>query len=339
MKHDNFSNETKNLLVCLAVLVFLGTASGCALKNTQASDAANESADEAKYKPVEYKNASIEGPSLIVLPGAIKSSNTTFNEQISPNNIADFAEFELERANFKVLERSDLGNLLEEIRLAANLGDSKALAKHKRGRLKTTKWFVRFDILKAEPVADAQQSFDGNAIGSIISAATGNNVWQASLSSVKSGETAKIWLIGLRYKIIDANTTEQVASGYFEEKMEMSGTSSSILGFSHTIGKQVGLDTMTQRLVQLAVADLDDKKGVPKPKKIKLKRNEVKHYQAVLNQLGLEVGVADGLFGKKTSTAISEYQRINNLTVTGYFDQPTLDRLNAPMEEKTTSNE
>jgi len=30
-----------------------------------------------------------------------------------------------------------------------------------------------------------------------------------------------VWLIGMRYKIMDANTTEQVAQGYKELKMEV----------------------------------------------------------------------------------------------------------------------
>ena len=38
----------------------------------------------------------------------------------------------------------------------------------KKGKLKTTKWVVKFDVLKAENVAQAQSGFDGRALGSII---------------------------------------------------------------------------------------------------------------------------------------------------------------------------
>src|SRR6476469_10787259 len=87
------------------------------------SQRANESADQALYKPVEYMNASKRGPALIVIPGEIKSSNATFLQKFTPNNIADFGEVELSAANFQVLERSNLGPVLNEFALAYNLGD------------------------------------------------------------------------------------------------------------------------------------------------------------------------------------------------------------------------
>src|SRR4249920_2824554 len=59
------------------------------------SQKANEAADRAVYKPVEYSNASKAGPPLIVIPGEIKSNNATFVQKFGSNNIADFAEVEL----------------------------------------------------------------------------------------------------------------------------------------------------------------------------------------------------------------------------------------------------
>ena len=75
------------------------------------------------YKPVEYSNKDKKGPALIVIPGEIKSSNATFTQKFSANNIADFGELELSSANFQVLERSNLGPILNEFTLAYNLGD------------------------------------------------------------------------------------------------------------------------------------------------------------------------------------------------------------------------
>ena len=42
---------------------------------SETSQRANESADQALYKPVEYMNRNRKGPALIVIPGEIKSSN------------------------------------------------------------------------------------------------------------------------------------------------------------------------------------------------------------------------------------------------------------------------
>ena len=77
--------------------------------------------------------------------------------------------------------------------------------------------------------------------------------------SVQTADSTGVWLIGMRYKIMDANTTEQVATGYTEEKMEVGAKSSSVMGFSS--GQQGGLtlDGMVQRLVQKLVWEIDAK--------------------------------------------------------------------------------
>src|SRR5580765_3075288 len=130
------------------------------------SQKANASADQAIYKPVTYTNANRKGPHLIVLPGEIKSNNATFLQKFTPKNIADFGEVEMSAANFQVLERSNLGPLLNEFTLAYNLGDPQAARKVLgMGKLKTTKYVVKFDILKAEQIAQAQQGFDGRTLG------------------------------------------------------------------------------------------------------------------------------------------------------------------------------
>ena len=90
--------------------------------------------------------------------------------------------------------------------------------------------------------------------GSRGSAAAGGVV-----GSVQSGESTGVWLIGMRYKIMDANTTEQVAQGYKELKMEVGAQATSVMGISQGSKGGVGLDTMVQRLVQTAVWDIDSK--------------------------------------------------------------------------------
>lgn len=225
-----------------------------------ASDEANKMADKALYKPIEYINASRQGPVLVVIPGEIKSNNADFMQKFGPNNIADFAELELGRANFRVLERSDMGPLLKEFQLAYSMGDPNEAAKLlKKGKFKTTKWIVKFDILKAEPVAQAGKSFDGAAIGNIAGSLMGMPVAGMVGSSVKSNDQAKVWIVGLRYKIINAVTTEQKASGYVEDKMEIGAKGSSVLGVSENASGGLTLDSMVQRLVQTCVAEMDSR--------------------------------------------------------------------------------
>jgi hypothetical protein len=226
------------------------------------SQRANEMADKAMYKPIEYQNAAIRGPNLVVIPGEIKSNNATFTQKFSPNNIADFAELELGRANFGVLERADLGPLLQEFQLAYTMGDPNAARKLlQKGKLKTTKWVVKFDILKAEQVAQAQKGFDGRAAGQLINILGGYRQGAQAAStivgSVKTDEATGVWIIGMRYKILDANTTEQVATGYTELKMEVGAKSSSVLGYSEGAQGGLTLDGMVQRLVQQLVAEID----------------------------------------------------------------------------------
>jgi curli biogenesis system outer membrane secretion channel CsgG len=215
-------------------------------------------------------NAGKPGPALVVIPGEIKSNNASFTSKITPNNIADFAEVELSSANFQVLERSNLGPLLREFELAYNLGDPQQARKFLgMGKLKTTKYVVKFDILKAEQIASAQQGFDGRAIGDMAALAGAfSRSWGGAqagavagrgIGSVQSNEATTVWLVGMRYKIINAETTEQVATGYTEEKMEIGATRQAVLGVSQSQQGGVGLDTMVQRLVQKSVWEIDSK--------------------------------------------------------------------------------
>ena len=227
------------------------------------STRANQMADKAMYKEVEYKNANKKGPVVIVIPGEIKSNNATFTQKFGPNNIADFGELELGKANFSVLERSDLGPLAREFQIAYSMGDARSARKVlQKGKWKTTKWVVKFDILKAEHVAEAQKSFDGQTIGRLANIAVGGRGGAAAETvggSVRTGEATGVWVIGMRFKVLDANTTEQRATGYSEEKMEIGAAATSVLGFSEGAKGGVTLDTMVQRLIQKLVWEIDAK--------------------------------------------------------------------------------
>jgi hypothetical protein len=251
--------------ICAISLALLST--GCVPSSTgaggSASMRANEEADKSMYQPVTYANAKKKGPTLIVLPGNIKSSSATFNQKVTPNNIADFAEIELSNANFKVLERTNLGPLLKEVELGVNMGDPTALKRFKKGKFKTTKWFVKLDVLKAQETASAGSGMDGNALGSIFGAVVGGvtgTVGNITASSAHTNEEAAVWIVGMRYKIIDASTSEQVTTGYVEKKMETGQKAQGLLGMSGHAEQLVTLDTVVQRLVQEIVVKIDAQK-------------------------------------------------------------------------------
>ncbi len=129
-------------------------------------------------------------------------------------------------------------------------------------RTLTSKYVVKFDILKAEQVAAAKEGVSGRAIGNIIGILGGSRGSYAAgeaVGSVETGAATGVWIIGMRYKIIDANTTEQLAQGYTEEKMEVGAKGSSILGVSSNQEGGITLDGMVQRLVQKSVWEIDAK--------------------------------------------------------------------------------
>ena len=53
----------------------------------------------------------------------------------------------------------------------------------------------------------------------------------------------------------------------------------------------------------------------------------VKNAQTRLSVLGYDPGPADGLFGKRVSTAITKFQQDEGLPVTGQLDAATVNKL------------
>jgi hypothetical protein len=246
--------------------LILAAAAATAVAGTQSS-----SSSAAALTPIEYVNKATPGPQVIVIPGEIKAANLVFSDHFRGDNIADFAEIELGKANFKVLERSDLGPVLQEFQTAYNLGDPQAAHKIlQKGRLKTTKYILRFDILKVEQVAAKKSSINGatatRVIGSFLpgaglfgggsAAAAGAGAVASSVETSNSGGT---WTIGMRYKVIDANTTEQVAADYIEDKVEIGSRSTSVAGISTSSAQGITLDSVVQHLIQECVYDIDSK--------------------------------------------------------------------------------
>jgi peptidoglycan DL-endopeptidase CwlO len=58
-----------------------------------------------------------------------------------------------------------------------------------------------------------------------------------------------------------------------------------------------------------------------------MSRRRVEEIQTALNKDGAQLAI-DGIYGPKTRTAIEDFQKKNNLKVTGHADHATLHKLN-----------
>jgi hypothetical protein len=272
-------------IVSLAILV-----SACATNSVKLSD----------LKAIEYLNAKKPGGTIIVLPGEIKTSNNEFSSKYTAENIADFGEIELARANFDVLERKTRTAALSGLRSAIETGDAEYV-KNNPANFTEARWIVKFDVLKAEPVSETRNSFSGETAGKIIgfllegagavvpymsalsnsskavaSASTsmgkyytglvsnvaggvGKNVAETAGASIHSSSASSVWIVGIRYKVLDPTTTKQVATGYVEQKMEIQevGASGPVSDSSTTY--HAGVDSIIQRIVQMHVKEIDGK--------------------------------------------------------------------------------
>jgi hypothetical protein len=71
---------------------------------------------------------------------------------------------------------------------------------------------------------------------------------------------------------------------------------------------------------------------------VKLDKQEITQLQQTLDQKGFKVGKADGIWGHKTSGALKEFQKQNNLPATGKADQQTLADLGINMQNNSNAS-
>lgn len=266
--------DVTGLLLILTLAIPLGAGaqprfeSAAPVSGSSESRAANASVDRAAYPRVNYSNASKLGAALVVLPGEVRITDPILSQLVLSSSIADWAELELAQANFRVLERAALDGVLMEVETAARLGDRAAIQSMVRsGQLKGTRWIAKFDLLKAEPVATASRGVDGGAAADVIGilgqwsnslrGQRAAQVGQVAAGSVQADRAAQVWLVGMRFRVIDAETAEQVGQGYVEERMESGAQGTTVMGVSGSSQGGVGFDTMVQRLVQRAVWEID----------------------------------------------------------------------------------
>ena len=139
---------------------------------SETSQKANAAADQTVYQPVEYVEREQEGAGAGRHPRRDQEQQRDASCRSSPPTTSPTSARSSSPApTSRCWSARNLGPLLREFELAYNLGDPDAARKFLgMGKLKTTKYVVKFDILKTEQVASAQQGFDGRTLGQMAGA-------------------------------------------------------------------------------------------------------------------------------------------------------------------------
>lgn len=255
----------RRLATCLLALA-LAVSGGC----VTASKKANEIAQQNIYQSVEYANAGQAGPTVMVIPGVITTPSYEYLVRVSPSALRDFAESEMGKSNFKVLDRTDQPAMFQEIAVAANLGDSSVLAKFKKYKMAPPRWLVRFDVIEVVPRSTGFKQLDkqmagmaGALMGGMLLGDLGAKAGSAAFASISSAEEHREWTLTLRYSVLDGSTGARIHEGQFSDKAQISKELSGFMGFDTSQAGGLQLFTVTQRLVQKAVQDIDAQHKLP----------------------------------------------------------------------------
>ena len=216
------------------------------------------SADQAIYQPVEYTNVNKKGRRWSSFPARSRATTRPSCRSSRRTTSPTSARSSSRPPTSRCWSARTSGPLLNEFALAYNLGDPDAARKflrHGQAEEHQVRREVRHPedragrrgAVRASTAARSGRWPDCWASSAVHAAAQAGAVAGAGIGSVHTSESSGVWIIGMRYKIINAETTEQVAQGYTEEKMEVGAKSTSVLGVSESQQGGVSLDTMVQR--------------------------------------------------------------------------------------------
>lgn len=250
--------------------IILGLALAAPVGCVGTSQKAHEIAQQNLYQGVEYANAVQAGPTVMVIPGAITSPSYEYLARVSPDALRDFAESEMGKSNFKVLDRTDQSAMFQEIAVAANLGDSSVLSKFKKYKMDPPRWLVRFDIVEVVPRSTGFKQLDkqmagmaGALMGGLMLGELGAKAGGAAFASISSAEEHREWTMGLRYSVLDGSTGDLLHQGQFTDKALISQEIKGFMGYDSSQAGGVRLFTVTQRLIQKAVQEIDAQHKLP----------------------------------------------------------------------------
>ena len=202
--------------ICLLLSLFLLV--GCGKSMQQARDLAAPN----MYQDATYENAAQAGPSVIVVGGTLTSKTYEFLSQIKADNLREYGEVELGKANFKVMEKNSLSNIYQEISIAANLGDGSVAKRFSKHKITPPQWFVVFDIadvsaqtLNFSYTDKNSAMFAGALMGSFLGSAS---LGQGVIGSINNAKEQRAWNVTLRYRILDGVSGQQLHEGQFTEQ-------------------------------------------------------------------------------------------------------------------------
>lgn len=253
----------KRLVLSFLALVMLA---GCG----QASKKANEMADQNLYKEVQYANAGQPGPTVLVLPGQVSATNYEFLARVSPDALRDFAEAEMGKCNFKVLDNAEQQAMFREIAVAANLGDASVASKFKKFKLTPPQWLVSFDIVGVQARSTGFKHLDkqmaamaGSFMGSMLLGDLGSKAGGAALGSISSAEEQREWTVAMRYRVLDGASGELLHEGQFTDSTTVFREIKGFMGFDQAQAGGVQIFRSAQSLVQASIKDMDEKHKLP----------------------------------------------------------------------------
>lgn len=252
--------KTSCLLLALTLLV------GCA-KN---KEIAHQIAAQNLYQDIAYENGAKPGPRVVVLPGEVASSSYEFLAQVKPDGLREFAELELGKANFTVLDKNALGDLHQEIALAANLGDGSVARSFSQHDATPPQWLIILDVVDVKTQTTAFTFTDKNAaavagalMGGMFLGSAGAQLGSGLVGSINSAEEQRLWDITLKYRILDGGTGQPLLQGTFTEQATITRELKGFLGVDEAQAGGITLTTVAQRLVQKVVQEMDQKHKLP----------------------------------------------------------------------------
>ncbi|WP_173087065.1 hypothetical protein [Fundidesulfovibrio magnetotacticus] len=227
-------------------------------------------AEDNLYKPVEYVNAAQPGPTVLVLPGQVSAWSYEFLGKVNAQGLRDFAEVEMGKCNFKVLDRVENPAMLQEVAIAANLGEGAVIGKFKKFKFTPPHWVVVFDVIEVTPRSTgfkytdkAMAGLAGSLMGGMIFGQLGAKIGEATLGSISSAEEQREWAISLRYRVIDAVSGVTAHEGQFQDKTTVYREIKGFMGFDTHEAGGGQLSTSVQRMVQQAIREIDEKHKLP----------------------------------------------------------------------------
>ncbi|KHK02920.1 hypothetical protein [Desulfovibrio sp. TomC] len=251
-------------MCCLLLTLAFMTGCGKSLQT------AHELAAPNLYKDAAYENASQSGPSVMVLPGRVACASYEFLAQVKPDNLREFGELELGKANFKVVDQNSMANIYQEIAVAANLGDGSVAKRFGKHKITPPQWLVIFDVTDVQSQTTAfsftdknSANFAGALMGGMLGGSSGAQLGQGVIGSINSAKEQRQWNITLQYRILDGETGQQLQQGSLTEQASLNNELKGFLGVDAAQAGGLALSTVAQRLIQKAVAEIDKQYKLP----------------------------------------------------------------------------